>query len=335
MKASPIDIKWHPALPVFAREEFLNAVGAKCGWLGGRDESGNIRCFLPYTILRKFGFRLVRFRTETVACGENLSVPEEKSFLNSVVEHFRSVGADVIIPGTNNAIFQTYPDGADAAPYGSYFIDLRQSEETLWRNIDRIVRQNINTAQKAGISINEGMQYLDPAFNLIRRTFDRSKLPFMKLEAFRRFALGLGDYGKLLMAEYQGVPQTYCLFGFSEHCAYAIYAGNVVGQHQGAMKLLQWHAIRQFRSLGVKKFDFVGARIDPAKGSKQEALNMMKKRLGAELSEGYMWKYPLRPLRSLAYSLTVRYLRGGDIVDQERHKMDSYSPSIAVDSIPA
>ena len=38
---------------------------------------------------------------------------------------------------------------------------------------------------------------------------------------------------------------------------------------------------------------------------------------GGELVQGYMWKYPLRPLRSMAYSVAVRWLKGGDVVDQE------------------
>ena len=319
--AEPIKIQWDPNLPVFAKEEFLRAVGDEYGWLGGTDESGALRCILPYTIVRKAGLRMVRFRVETIPLGAGLDVPEEKTFLNSVVQHFRKTRADVIIPATNNSIFRTYPDGADAAPYGSYVIDLRQPEGVLWRNVGRITRQNIGTAQKDGVSIREGMDLLEPAYDLIRETFRRSKMGFMHRDAFKRFALGLGEQGKLLAAEYQGVAQSYCLFGFSQPCAYAIYAGNLHSQHQGANKLLYWEAIRLFRNLGVRNFDFFGARINPQKGSKQESINLMKKRFGATLSEGYMWKYSLRPWRARVYSIGVRLLNGGDIVDQEAHKL--------------
>lgn len=328
LRVEPVAIRWDASMPVFAREEFLRAVGDEYGWLGGIDPAGKLRCVLPFTIVRKAGFRLVRFRVETIPCGGHLELSDEKSFLNGVVAHFRRSGADVIIPATNNAIFRTYPDGADAAPYGTYVIDLRQPEEVLWRNVGRITRQNIGTAQRDGIVIREGMEFADAAYELISETFGRSKIAFMSRDAFRRFALGLGDHGKLMMAEYQGVPQSYCLFGFSTPCAYAIYAGNVAGQHQGAIKLIQWEAIRLFRNLGVQQFDFVGARINPEKGSKQEAINLMKKRFGASLVQGYMWKYSLRPWRSLAYSYGVRYLKGGDIVDHERHKLAGYSQSV-------
>ena len=93
-----------------------------------------------------------------------------------MVQYFRKTGADVIIPPTNNALFRTYPDGANPAPYGSYVIDLRQPEEVLWRNVSKTTRSNIRAAQKDGVTIREGMEFVDPAYDLIRDTFRRSKL---------------------------------------------------------------------------------------------------------------------------------------------------------------
>jgi len=201
---------------------------------------------------------------------------------------------------------------------------LQLSEEVLWRNVSKTTRSNIRTAQKDGVSIREGIEFLQPAYELIRETFSRSKMSFMDGESFKRFVLSLGENGKILMAEFQGVAQSYSVFAFSDPCAYWIYGGNIQGQHQGAMKFLQWEAIRLFRNLGVKKFDFFGARINPEKGSKQEGINLMKKNLGATLAEGYVWKYSLRPSRAWLYSIGVRVLRGGDIVDQEAHKLKEY-----------
>jgi hypothetical protein len=319
--AKPVLIQWKEDMPVFARKEFLEAVGDEYGWLGGFDPCGKLRCVLPYTIVRKAGFRLVRFRCATVTCSGDLSIGEERSFLNSVVQHFRSVGADVIIPASNNAVFRAYPDGGDAAPYGSYVIDLTQPEERLWRNISRNVRLNIGTATRGGVTVRETMECLDEAYALVKETFARSGISFMSRSAFVRYVRGLGEHGKLLVAERGGVIHSCCLFGFSRCTAYAIYAGNIVQQHQGANKLLYWEAIRDFCRMGVKIFDFFGGRVSPEKGSKQEAINLMKERFGAQLVKGFMWKYPLRPWRAMVYSLGVRMLRGGDIVDQERHKL--------------
>jgi hypothetical protein len=324
MTARPIPIDWHPGLPIFASGAFLKAVSDECGWLGGIDASGKLRCILPYTVIRKGFIRMVRFRVETISLGGNLNLQEERSFLNSCMHYLRSIGGDVVIPATTNTIFRSYPDGADTAPYGTYLVDLRQPKDVLWKNIGRITRQNIGTALRDGVGIQSGLEYLDAAYALIKETFSRSKLPFMSFEALKRFMQGLGENGKLVTAEYQGVLQSCVIYAFSKYCAYAVYAGNVAPQHQGANKLIYWEAFCLFKKLGVQRFDFVGARIDPARGSKQEAINLFKERLGAKLTQGYLWKYALRPWRSLAYSHAVRLLRGGDIVDLERHKMKDY-----------
>jgi hypothetical protein len=321
VRAKPVAINWHSGLPIFACEPFLKAVGDEYGWLGGFTDSGELRCILPYTIVRKAFFRMVRFRVETIALEGELDIQEEKSFLNSTIDYFRSIGADMVIPSTTNTIFRSYPDGAVPAPYGSYIIDLSQTEDTLWRNIERITRQNINTAIKKGIIIRSGKEHLDAAYVLIRDTFKRSRLPFMSHELLRRFVDGLGENSMIMMADYQGAAQSYVVFAFSNYCAYAVYAGNIVNQEQGANKLLYWEAIRLFKKLGVQLYDFVGARINPEKGSKQEALNSFKKHFGAKLLQGYMWKYPIHPVKYRLYSLAARVRSGGDIVDAERHKL--------------
>ena len=323
--AKPIEIRWEPNLPVFAKGDFLKGVGDEFGWLGGTDDSGELRCILPYTIVRKGQLRLVRFRNETITCGAGLDVLEEKCFLNSVVRHFRTAGADIIIPASNNALFRTYPDGAKAAPYGSFVIDLQLAEDALWRNISKTSRQNITAAQRDGVTVREGTELLDAAHDSIRDTFSRSKMGFMSRDSFERFVRSLDNNCKILVAEHQGTAHSYSVFAFSTPSAYWIYGGNIANQHSGAMKLLQWEAIRLFRGLGVRKYDFYGARINPAEGSKAEGINKMKKHLGAHLATGYMWKYSLRPSRAWVYSKAVQWLRGGDLVDQEAHKLKDFS----------
>jgi len=157
----------------------------------------------------------------------------------------------------------------------------------------------------------------------IRNTFKRSKIPFMNFESFKRFIQGLGEYGQIMIADCHGVAQSYVVFAFSDYCAYAIYAGNIVDQIKGANKLLYWEAIRQFKRLGIQRYDFMGTRINPERGTKQEALSLFKRRFGATLKEGYMWKYPIHPLKYRLYCLAARFRTGGDIVDAERHKLKS------------
>jgi len=321
MHAKKIDIDWHPELSIYASEPFLKAVGDEYGWLGGYDSVGELRCILPYTIVRKAIFRMVRFRVETIPVGKEITLEEEKLFLNSVIDYFRSIGADMIIPATTNTIFQTYPDGAEAAPYGSYIIDLTQSEEILWAKLHSKHRNVVRNAIKKGVEIVEGKEFIGTAHTIISDTLKRSKLGFMSLDELNRFTYSFNENIKVLIANHEGFAQGCAIIPYSNYSAYYLYGGSVSNPLSGAMNLLQWEAIRMFRNLGVQRYDFVGVRIDPAEGSKQEGLMAFKKRFGGYLARGFMWKYSLRPLKYAVYNQAVKYLRGGDIVDQEKQKL--------------
>lgn len=323
MKAHPIGIRWHSAMPIFASEEYLRAVGDEYGWLGGTDDSGQLCYVLPYTIIKKSWIRMVRFRVETIPVACELGVNQEKTFLNSAVEYFRRSGADMIIPATTNSIFRAYPDGAAVAPYGTYLVDLRQAEDNLCSNVHPKNRTAIRNAKKKGVKILNGMDYIDVAFTQVRETFAKSGIPFMDTNSFKRLVAANEANVKIFVADYQGVVQGCAVNFFSNHSAYSVYAGGIANPVDGATKLLHWEAIKVFRDLGVNWYDFVGARINPAKGSKQEKLMLYKRQLGGRLVQGYMWKYSFKPINYALYCSAVRLFRGGDIVDQERHKLTS------------
>ncbi len=324
IQVKKIDIDWHPGLSIYASEAFLKTLGDEYGWLGGFNHRGELRCILPYTIVHKAIFHMVRFRVETIPIDNHLTIEEEKTFLNDVVKYFRRAGADMIIPATTNTIFKTYPDGADAAPYGSYIIDLMQTEDALWANLHSKHRNVVRNAINKGVEIADGIEFMETAHTLIRDTLKRSKLGFMSLNEFNRFVHGLNENIKILIATHDGVPQGCAVMPYSQHSAYYLYGGSISHPLSGAMNLLQWEAIKIFRNMGVKRYDFVGARINPSEGSKQEGLMTFKQRFGGYLSKGFMWKYSLCPLKYIVYTKAVKYLRGGDIVDAERHKLPGF-----------
>jgi hypothetical protein len=67
IRAMPVEIQWHSGLPIYASEPFLKLLGGgQYGWIGGTDDTGRLRCVLPYAVIRKPGFRMIRFRTETI-----------------------------------------------------------------------------------------------------------------------------------------------------------------------------------------------------------------------------------------------------------------------------
>lgn len=329
MKVIKVPIEWDSSISIYASEPFLRDVGDEYGWLGGIDRSGRLACLLPYAVIRKSVLRLVRFPVQTFFPDGEVGIEEERAFLGGVVDYFRAAGADVIVPATFNTVFRTYPEGAIAAPYGSHIIDLTQSETALWNNLHAKHRNVIRNAAKKGVHIGEGPEHLDTAFHLVRDAFLRSakgaagKLRIglrLDYEAFKRQVQIFGDNVLVLVAEHEGVAQGCAVIPFSKHSAYYMHGGSLPVPVTGAMNLLQWEAIRRFHQLGVRQYDFFGARIAPEKGSKVEGIKKFKERFGGRFIQGYMWKFPLRPLSYRLYSVAARVRNGGDIVDQEKHR---------------
>lgn len=317
-------------MPIYSSESYLKTLSDEYGWIGGIKNSGKLCCVLPYCIIRMSIFRLVRFTSETIVIAGEMSVEEEKDFLNSVAGYFRSIGADLIIPGTFSSLFRTYPDGAVAAPYGSYIVDLARSEETLWNKVHPKHRNKIRNAIKKGVKIQEDNEHVNTACRLVQDSFRRSTKGVlntlrlrirMKDNSIKREMVGLGDNAKIFVAECEGIIQGCVVIHFSDYCAYYMHGGSIDEPITGATNLLQWEAMCFFRKLGIRYYNFVGTRINPEPGSKQEGLSMFKQRFGGELKRGYMWKYSFHPLKNYLYSIAAKGRSGGDIVDQERHKL--------------
>jgi Acetyltransferase (GNAT) domain len=330
VRAVPIPINWHSDLSIYASEPFLRTMSQEYGWLGGLDAFDTLRCVLPYAVIHKSVFRLVRFPVQTIPLGADLRIDDERAFLNGAATFFRGIKADVIIPATFNTLFRAYPDDSVAVPYGSYVVSLDRTEEALWGDLHPKHRNKVRHAQRSGVTIRMGLEHLETAYRLVVDSFLRSA-PGVVARARVRSRLdyrtvhdqarALGEHVRVLIAECDGVAQSSAIIPFSTHSAYYMHGGTVLDPVTGASNLLQWEAMRHFRDLGVRRYDLVGARIDPPRGSKAEGLVQFKERFGGVLVRGYMWKLALRPLKTRLYSLAALVRNGGDVVDQETHRL--------------
>jgi len=325
LRVESIKINWHPELSIYASERFLQAVGDDYGWLGGIDNQGKLLCILPYTIINKASIRFCRFRIETIKLAENYTIDQEKEFLGSVINWLRLKGTDVILPPSTNTVFDCFPEGSIAAPYSTWILDLGVDIERLWHNMSTKYRKEIKRASESGIEIKEGLDQLNIAYEIIKNTFAQSAIRFMNFKSFRRILVGLGEYARILVAYVNDEPQSCTAYHFSKYCAYAVHGGSIRSSVPGAMKLLQWHAINLFKSEGVRYFDFLGARVSPPIGSKQEGIMLFKKYFGATPKYGFIWKYPINKIKYSLYQIGMKLLRGGDIVDNEKSKLKGYS----------
>ena len=308
-------------MPIFASDRYLRHLGSDYGWIGGIDDAGTLVCVLPYVVVRKAMLRLVRCTVETIPLTPGFDLDRERRFLNAAVELFRSMNVDVIVPATFSSLFRACPDGAIAAPYGNIIVDLTRGEEALWQGVHSKHRNVIRNAMKNGVSIKTGVEHLDTAYQLTLGSFVRSARPAverrrvearMNREDFRRLVRDLGDHVRVMVAEHEGVAHSAAVMPYSEHSAYYMHGGSIAKPLTGASNLLQWEAMRHFASLGVRRYDFFGARVSPEPGSKAEGILKFKERFGGEFHTGFMWKLPFHRLSYVLYELAAWMRSGGE-----------------------
>jgi lipid II:glycine glycyltransferase (peptidoglycan interpeptide bridge formation enzyme) len=319
MRVSFINYEWKNCDPIYCNPVFLETEGDSYGWIAGY-ENEKIILLVPFTLRSKWGIKIAKLQMEPYSFGAEVTESQEKLFLKYCLERLSEQGIAFCEQPPPHAIFRVYPDGAIAARFGSYILDLKdRTEHQLWLGLNPKHRNVILNAQKKGVTIKsyEGAP-LEYIHQILSDTMQKSSMNFISIERFKKLIISLENNIEILVA-YDANKIIGCgIFIWSQYSAYYLFGGVIPNPILGSMNLLLWEAINRFREKGVDSFDFVGARISPAPNSKLEGIQRFKKRFGAKLHEGFLWKYPMT-YKYYIYSLLQRVkTRGiGDIIDQE------------------
>lgn len=303
-------------LPIVATSEFLNSKSNSYGWFIDDD------FILPFIVEKKFIFKRIIF-TYSVIKRDSHKI-NQKDFLNSVVELSKTLDIDFIYQPYAFAIFEEIPDNSIYIKFGTYKVDLTRTEDELFLNLHTKHRNVVRKAMKNKLEVFNGLEHIDECFKLIEDTLTRQKQPFMGFDAIQNMSDNLKGNIAFYIVKNGANIEGSAIVIYNELEAYYIFAGSGVKTSAGAMNLLVWQIICDMKSKGVLSLDFVGARLNPQKGSKFEGIQRFKSRFGSTLKEGYLWKFSLKPFKYkmfrfitwLYYKLTNKTYMG-DIIDQE------------------
>lgn len=309
-------------LPVLATEAFLSLKSYDYGYV----ISDNF--LLPFYCTTKVGIKRAFFTTATIALTTETSIDDEKRFLSEAITACRKHAIAMIDVPMVNALFNTYPDKAISAEFGSYIVDLGVDEETLLKNLHSKHRNVVKKAQKDGVVIKTSHEYKDICLSLIADTYQRQHKPFNEHAYITRMTERLNENISFYIAEKEGIIQGCAVFLWNkEHSCNYLFGGSIPRPSTGSLNLLQYQAMLDMKQNGVKTYDFFGARVQPEKNSKLEGIQRFKSRFGAELKTGYLWKYDINPGKARMFRLLMKIrliLKGksykGDIIDQERKR---------------
>lgn len=309
----------------FSSENYLKSKSDRYGWVG--DEHFVIPFFIK-TTARIFNVLTVTSGPQ-VASKYNVSRDDLDDCVLLVKERFGDV--DLIGQPQANALFSICPSGSRFAPFGSYIVDLSSSADSLFSKIHSKHRNVIKKAQKNDVVVRKTSD-VGRVFSLIRDTMKRQNRAFPSYEYFMGLSKSLGEsirfYEVVQGEQVQGVA----VIVYNEEKAYYLHGGSISRTFSGSLNLLHWQVMLDLKSLGVRSYDFMGARLNVVKGSKLEGIQRFKARFGGDLKEAYIWKFNINPLKAFAYNLTLKLKRlvyehkfEGDAIDQEIARAKSCS----------
>jgi len=310
------------SLPVIATPQYLSCNGSID--FGYFFEQGMV---LPYYIKKILIFRYIVFPTGVIG---KYDKNEEQIFLENILEHLRKKpGIDFILMQHATALFNTYPKGASACHFGTYSLNLTKTEEELFAGLHPKHRNVIKKAKNDGIIISEGSDNFNDCVLLVQETLKRQGLSYPSIGYFQQLKKNLGENLDFWIARDESMIHGSAIILWSKgHNSYYLFGGSSGKHHNGALNLLQWEVIRLMKSRSVYTHDFVGARLNPAKGSKYEGIQRFKERFGGDLKEGYLWKFPIRKIKYRLYinalkikCILKRIEYTGDVIDQEYKRL--------------
>ena len=276
------DSEFKNILPIFGTKEFLETKSDNFGWF----ISDNF--ILPFYIDKRAIFSKLVFTTETII----LESGDENRFLEELTIKSKELDIDLIAQPLASVLFKIYPKNSKYIEWGSYVVDLMQSEEDILKNMHSKHRNVIRKAIKDGVIIEE-TNNIDIIFKNLKDTMLRQNRSYPSKDELTR----LKSFSKFFIAKKDDIVQGCAVLPFNKNGAYYLYGGSVVRPYTGSLNYMHYYAMLELKKLGVKRYDFMGARPNVEKGSKLEGIQRFKSRFGGELKKGYLWRYDSKPIK--------------------------------------
>lgn len=274
-------------------------------------------------IQKKLFFKWVNLPSEPYVFSETED-GDLTDFLNAFICVCKKMSVDWVAPTAATAFFKAAPSNAIEIPFGSHVIDLENDVDILWSNIHSKHRNVIRNAEKKGVKVVQGgIELLDDYIKIDNDTWERSGKKSVISDYCKKLLEDMPEFVKIYMAYYEGEPQSGAIYLQNKQMSYYMYGASKNNPLTGATNLLHWVAINDAKMAGIKKYSFVGCRINEDENSKYHGIQRFKARFGGELLVGKMFKVIINSTRYKLYKL-LKKLRDKqevkDVIDQEIHK---------------
>ena len=276
---------------------------------------------IPFTLSKKAIFRYGTFAYQPVCiCADGQQTIRE--FLDEVIAYLsKKRHVHFLTPNPAYTIFEDYPTKSRRIPFGNHVCDLSLSEEELFGKLHSKHRNCVRKAHKDGVTIKSGRDadLLSDYIRMDTETWARSNRAASGLNFYASKIEALPRNTKVFIAYKDGVPQSGAFIYYDQLCGYYMFGANTNSPYAGSGNLLQWEIMLWLKQQGVKKYSFVGCRINEDESSKYHSIQRFKERFGGDLIQGYMFKCVCNKMMFKIFRL-IMHLRGSsgvDAIDQE------------------
>ena len=282
---------------------------------------------LAFCLKKKYHFwKIVTFPAPIAGRKDVLPPNEQKAYFDKAIKCLETrYGVDEFI-NVNTSSSSFFPTDSYYCKFGSYILDLNQTEDELFAGLHSKHRNVIRKAEKDGLTVDFGPQYLNECANIMDDTFHRQGKMSNSYNGLKILS-NIKDQCDFWVVKSEDEIQGCAILLWDQYSSYYLYGGSAAHTHSGAMNLLHWKAILKMKERGVKYYDFVGARLNPDPGSKLEGIQRFKSRFGGPMKVGYLWRYDAHPLKMKLYRFLMKIyfrLHGDDsfkdIISEERAK---------------
>lgn len=305
--------------PVFAKKEFLASRSDEYGWLGMHNS------YIPYIIDKRLIFRRLIFTNAVFSLAEEGPL-ETKAFLESAVDKIKNeLNVDFIAKAQGNVVFDKTPLGCISAEWGTYQKKITAERDDLMTSMNSKTRNMIRRGIKEELEVEKCS--VEELHEILERTFSRQRESILcpSLEYLERLKNNLQDNFLMLKCSKDKIIQCAVGIPYDNDTGYYLYGGSVDRPAPGSMNLLQFETMIALAQKGVKKYDFVGARMNTSKDSKYYGIQKFKKSFDPELIEGLSFKVVFNKPKYMLFQILVKIaylLKGGryfgDPIDQIR-----------------
>lgn len=240
---------------------------------------------------------------------QRLCEVDEKNFLDNLISFItHNKLYHRIVQTGNAAIFQTSPTGSTYVPFGTYYLDLeKHTEEELLIKQHHKHRYNASYAQRKGVELKYGYEVISDFHSLYKQTMDRSSMYCESLNYFEEFFKYNKNNVICVVAYYNNIPQGGLFIPFSDFAGFYVYgASSAEMTITGTINYLHWDTIKLLKLKGVKRYDFVGARLSDVTNTRLSGIQQFKERFGATLEKGFMWKIDINKFYCYLFDLFIR-----------------------------